>query len=200
MEYWTNENELIRLAQNDDSNAINLIINEYRKIVRAKSRTFYLAGGDQEDLIQEGMIGLLNAVRDFDINKNIKFATFANLCITRQMLTAIKTANRDKNNILNNAYSLNKLLPSSTDEEFELLDIIEDSSIFTPEDIYISNEGVENIFNIIETNLSKFEKAVLTLFLDGETYITIAEHFEKDTKSIDNALQRIRKKLDKVIN
>ncbi len=200
MECSINENELIRLAQNDDSNAINQIINEYRKIVRAKSRTFYLAGGDQEDLIQEGMIGLLNAIRDFDISKNIKFSTFANLCITRQMLTAIKAANRDKNNILNNAYSLNKLLPSSTDEEFELLDIIEDSTIFTPEDIYISNEGVENIFNIIETNLSKFEKAVLTLFLNGESYITIAEHFEKDNKSIDNALQRIRKKLDKVIN
>lgn len=199
MSYSKSEEDIVMLAQNGDNDAITEIIKSYRKVITRKSRTFYLSGGEQEDLIQEGSLGVLNAIKNFDESKNIKFTTFANLCITRQMLTAIKSANRDKYNILNNAYSLNKLSKSINDEEFELMDMIIDKNTLSPEDIYISNEGVSRIFQSIETNLSEFEKSVLTQYLNGESYSDIAIAFKKDKKAIDNALQRIRKKLDKVI-
>ncbi len=195
-----NEIDIVKMAQNGDSEAITTIINEYKLIVKAKSRAFYLVGGEQEDLLQEGLIGVMNAIKNFDESKGIKFSTFANLCVTRQMITAIKMANRDKNNILNNAFSLNKISHTVNDEEYELLDIIVDNSTLSPEDIFISNEGVDGIMKTIDKTLSAFEKEVLTYYLDGESYVDIGLRFDKDKKAIDNALQRIRKKLDKAID
>ncbi len=195
-----NEIDIVKMAQNGDSEAITTIINEYKLIVKAKSRAFYLVGGEQEDLLQEGLIGVMNAIKNFDESKGIKFSTFANLCVTRQMITAIKMANRDKNNILNNAFSLNKISHTVNDEEYELLDIIVDNSTLSPEDIFISNEGVDDIKKTIDKTLSSFEKEVLSYYLDGESYIDIGLRFDKDKKAIDNALQRIRKKLDKAID
>ncbi len=195
-----NEVNIVKMAQNGDSEAITTIINEYKLIVKAKSRAFYLVGGEQEDLLQEGLIGVMNAIKNFDEGKGIKFSTFANLCITRQMITAIKMANRDKNNILNNAFSLNKISHTVNDEEYELLDIIVDNTTLSPEDIFISNEGVDGIMKTIDKTLSVFEKEVLAYYLDGESYIDIGIRFGKDKKAIDNALQRIRKKLDKAID
>lgn len=200
MSYLDDEKQIIELAQNGDNDAITELIKEYRQVIKLKSRTFYLVGGEQEDLIQEGSIGVLNAIKNFDPSKNIKFSTFATLCITRQMLTAIKSANRDKNNILNNAFSLNKLSHTINNEEFELMEMIVDTNSLNPEDIYISNEGVERILGSIDHNLSDFEKEVLTHYLNGKSYADIAKYFDKDKKAIDNALQRIRKKLEKVIN
>ncbi len=195
-----NEVDIVKLAQNGDNEAITTIISEYKLIVKAKSRAFYLVGGEQEDLLQEGLIGVMNAIKNFDESKGIKFSTFANLCVTRQMITAIKMANRDKNNILNNAFSLNKISHTVNDEEYELLDIVVDNSTLSPEDIFISNEGVDGIMKTIDMTLSNFEKEVLTYYLDGESYIDIGLRFGKDKKAIDNALQRIRKKLDKAID
>ncbi len=194
-----NEIDIVKLAKNGDNDAITEIINNYKTVVKAKSRTFYLVGGEQEDLLQEGLIGILNAIKNFDESKGVKFSTFANLCVTRQMMTAIKTANRDKNSILNNAYSLNKISHTVNDEEYELLDMVVDNSILSPEDIFISEEGVNRIMTIVNENLSSFEKEVLSHYLEGESYIDIAEIFNKDKKAIDNALQRIRKKLEKFI-
>ncbi len=194
-----NEIDIVKLAKQGDNDAITEIINNYKTVVKAKSRTFYLVGGEQEDLLQEGLIGIMNAIKNFDDSKGIKFSTFANVCVTRQMMTAIKTANRDKNSILNNAYSLNKISHTVNDEEYELLDMIVDNSILSPEDIFISEEGVDRIMTIVEENLSSFEKEVLSHYLEGESYVDIAEIFDKDKKAIDNALQRIRKKLEKFI-
>ncbi len=193
------EIDIVKLAKDGDNDAVTELIERYKTVVKVKSRAFYLVGGEQEDLLQEGLIGIMKAIKNFDESKDVKFSTFVNLCITRQMMTAIKIANRDKNSILNNAYSLNKISHTVNDEEYELLDMIVDNSSLSPEDIYISDEGVERIMAIIEENLSSFEKEVLTHYLDGESYVDIAEIFGKDKKAIDNALQRIRKKLEKFI-
>ncbi len=193
------EIDIVKLAQEGDNDAVTELIERYKTVVKVKSRAFYLVGGEQEDLLQEGLIGIMKAIKNFDVTKDVKFSTFANLCITRQMMTAIKIANRDKNSILNNAYSLNKISHTVNDEEYELLDMIVDNTILSPEDIYISDEGVGRIMAIIDDNLSSFEKEVLTHYLDGESYVDIAEIFGKDKKAIDNALQRIRKKLEKFI-
>lgn len=193
------ENDIVKRAQDGDNDAITELINLYKQVIKAKSRAFYLVGGEQEDLIQEGSIGVLNAIKNFDESKNIKFRTFVNLCITRQMLTAIKSANRDKNSILNNAFSLNKLSKTNNNEEFELMELVANTNSLSPEDIYLSNEGIEKILESIENNLSKFEKDVLVHYLNGESYSDIAEYLNKEPKAIDNALQRIRKKLDKFI-
>ncbi len=194
-----NEIDIVKLAKKGDNDAVTELIERYKTVVKVKSRAFYLVGGEQEDLLQEGLIGIMKAIKNFDETKDVKFSTFANLCITRQMMTAIKIANRDKNSILNNAYSLNKISHTVNDEEYELLDMIVDNSSLSPEDIYISDEGVSRIMAIIEDNLSSFEKEVLTHYLDGESYVDIAGIFGKDKKAIDNALQRIRKKLEKFI-
>ncbi len=194
-----NEIDIVRLAKKGDNDAVTELINRYKTVVKVKSRAFYLVGGEQEDLLQEGLIGIMKAIKNFDESKDIKFSTFANLCVTRQMMTAIKIANRDKNSILNNAYSLNKISHTVNDEEYELLDMVVDNSILSPEDIYISDEGVNRIMGIIEENLSSFEKDVLARYLDGDSYLDIAEIFGKDKKAIDNALQRIRKKLEKFV-
>ncbi len=194
-----NEFDIVKLAQTGDNDAVTELIERYKTVVKVKSRAFYLVGGEQEDLLQEGLIGVMKAIKNFDQSKDVKFSTFVNLCITRQMMTAIKIANRDKNSILNNAYSLNKISHTGNDEEYELLDMVVDNSSLSPEDIFISEEGVERIMGIIEENLSTFEKDVLSHYLEGESYVDIADIFGKDKKAIDNALQRIRKKLEKFI-
>lgn len=191
------ELEKIKLAKNGDNDAITDLINEYKVPIKIKSRTFYLVGGEQEDLLQEGLIGLVNAINNFDENRGIKFSTFANVCITRQMIDAIKLANRDKHTILNNAYSLNKISHTVNDEEFELLELLKDTTINNPEDIVMSKEGIKDIMETIENSLSDFEKDVLSDYLNGDNYSIIAERLNKDKKAIDNALQRIRRKLEK---
>ncbi len=196
---YENELDIVKLAKEGDNEAVTQLINNYKTVVKVKSRAFYLVGGEQEDLLQEGLIGIMKAIKNFDESKQVKFSTFANLCITRQMMTAIKLANRDKNSILNNAYSLNKISHTVNDEEYELLDMVVDNTILSPEDIYISEEGVDRIMSIVDKNLSNFEKAVLFYYLEGESYTNIAKIFEKDKKAIDNALQRIRRKLEKHI-
>ena len=190
------ELELIRKAKTGDYDATEEIMRRYKNFVKLKSRAYFLKGADKEDIIQEGMIGLYKAIRDFDESKTSSFRCFAEVCITRQMITAVKTATRKKHTPLNNYVSLSK--PIYDDEsERTLLDIITLGMVSNPEELIISREKLEDIEDKINELLSELEQEVLRLYLNGRSYQQIAERIGKDVKSIDNALQRVKKKLEK---
>lgn len=188
------DNDIISFANNGDDAAMEYIIDKYKGYVRSKTRTYFLIGGDRDDLMQEGMIGLFKAIRDFDPSKQAAFKAFADLCITRQIITAIKTATRQKHAPLNGYVSLNK---NAFDDENErtLFELIETKVTSNPEDIYIDRENVTLIEEKINKCLSHFESEVLDRYLNGKTYIEIAAELNKSNKSIDNAIQRIKKKI-----
>lgn len=192
------EEEVIMFAKSGNSKAEEYIINKYKNFVRAKARSYYLIGADKEDIIQEGMIGLFKAIRDYNTDKMASFKVFAELCITRQMITAIKTATRQKHKPLNSYVSLNKPV---FDEESDrtLLDIIAGEKITNPEELMISKEEMNLMELLIKENLSSFEIKVLNFYLQGKTYNDISGLIDKPIKSIDNALQRIKRKLEKYI-
>ena len=192
------EEDIVTLAKSGDRKAEEQIIKKYKNFVRAKARSYYLIGADKEDIIQEGMIGLFKAIRDYDTEKAASFKVFAEICITRQMITAIKTATRQKHRPLNSYVSLNKPV---FDEESDrtLLDMIVGEKITNPEALMISKEEMDLMELLIEENLSSFEMKVLDLYLQGKTYNDISELIDKPIKSIDNALQRIKRKLEKYI-
>lgn len=192
------EEEIISSAQVGSGNAVEYIMEKYRNFVRAKSRTYFLIGADREDIIQEGMIGLYKAIRDYNANSGTNFRTFADLCITRQIITAIKTATRQKHMPLNSYISLNKPLYDSENEN-ALLDTLSEKHRFDPEEIMINRERHHVIEKQIMTTLSKYESDVLKQYLDGKSYADIAAHLQKSEKSIDNALQRIKKKIEKLL-
>lgn len=187
------DDEVAILAQNADGEALAFLLDKYKNFVRAKARSYFLIGADHEDIVQEGMIGLYKAIRDYKPDKQTSFRAFAELCIKRQIITAIKTATRQKHVPLNSYISLNKPL---YDEESDrtLLDVIE-GRVTNPEDLFISQEGVNHIQRQIDTLLSDFEKQVLEAFLDGKSYQEIAFDLGRHVKSIDNALQRVKRKL-----
>ena len=188
--------ELVELAQSGDNGATDALVERYKNFVRGKSRTYFLIGADKEDIIQEGMIGLFKAVRDFDVNKQAQFRSFAELCVTRQIITAIKSATRQKHIPLNTYVSLSK--PVYEDEsEKTLLDLISMEYIMDPEQIFINQESLGIIENRINESLSSFERSVLELYINGKTYHEIAEILSKEPKSIDNAIQRIKRKIAK---
>ncbi len=170
-----------------------MLLNRYQNLVKAKCRMYFLIGAEKDDIYQEGMIGLFKAVRDFDESKYPTFKLFAELCITRQVITAIKTASRQKHIPLNTYISLNKPVYEENDER-TLLDTIANSFISDPEEVMITKEEFENALNIITGCLRPFEYKVLNLYLEGRSYQEIAEMIHKDVKSIDNALQRVKKK------
>ena len=190
------EYELVLKASKGDKIALEYIIKKYKNFVKAKAKSYFLIGADKEDIIQEGMIGLYKAVRDFDGNKTNSFKCFAEICITRQIITAIKTATRQKHIPLNSYVSLNKPI---YDEESErtLLDIIATSMVTDPEELIISKEELKRIESKINELLSELEQEVLELYLNGKSYQYIADRLERDVKSIDNALQRVKRKLEK---
>lgn len=183
--------ELIQLIKNDDDKAKDFILNKYKNIVVIKARTFYLSGGDYEDVIQEGMIGLFKAIYSYKVEGEASFETFASLCITRQIYTAIKNANRQKHAPLNNSYSLNIL----EDTNDKLLAKVAES----PENIIINNEDVFVLEEKIENVLTDLENQVLKLYLSGLNYEEISKEINKNEKSVDNALSRIRKKIMSVL-
>jgi len=187
------DEEVVTLAQAGDGQALVFLLDKYKNFVRAKARSYFLIGADHEDIVQEGMIGLYKAIRDYKLDKQASFRAFAELCVKRQIITAIKTATRQKHVPLNSYVSLNKPL---YDEESDrtLLDVIE-GRVTNPEDLFISKEGMDNIQRQIDTLLSDFEKQVLEAFLDGKSYQEIAEMLDRHVKSIDNALQRVKRKL-----
>jgi RNA polymerase sporulation-specific sigma factor len=192
------QRKIVIKASKGDTLALEYLIKKYKNFGRAKARSYFLIGADKEDIIQEGMIGLYKAIRDFDEDKTSSFKAFAELCITRQIITAIKTATRQKHIPLNSYISLNKPI---YDEESDrtLLDIITTSVITDPEQLIISREELKNIETKISQILSGLELEVLELYLSGKSYQEIADKLQRHVKSIDNALQRVKRKLEKYL-
>ena len=189
---------IVRLCHEGNPEAEEYLLNKYKNFVRSKARSYFLIGADHEDIVQEGMIGLYKAIRDYRQEKLSSFLAFAELCITRQIITAIKTATRQKHIPLNSYVSLNKPL---YDEESDrtLLDIIMEGSAGNPEDMIINQENLGNIHQKINEVLSGLEQEVLSAYLDGKSYQEIAESLGRHVKSIDNALQRVKRKLEKYL-
>lgn len=193
------EEEIVLKAKEGNNIAQEFIITKYEQFVKAKARSYFLIGADKEDIYQEGMIGLYKAIRDFRDDRESSFKAFAELCITRQIITAIKTATRQKHIPLNTYVSLNK--PIYEDEsERTLLDVIVGMKITDPEAVIISKEEVANIELQIKKVLSGLEIEVLNSYLDGKSYQEIACDLDREAKSIDNALQRVKRKLEKSFN
>ncbi len=192
------DEDIILDAKVGNERALEYIINKYKSFVRAKARTYFLIGADREDIIQEGMIGLFKAIRDYKGDKLSSFRAFAELCITRQIITAIKTATRQKHIPLNSYISLNKPI---FDEESDrtLMDIISEECISDPEELVINREEFLGIESKMREILSALEWEVLTLYLEGKSYQEIAEELDRHVKSIDNALQRVKRKLEKYL-
>jgi RNA polymerase sporulation-specific sigma factor len=191
-----NEEETIALARAGDSKAQEHLIKKYKNFVRGKARSYFLIGADREDIIQEGMIGLFKAIRDYQPDKIASFKAFAEICITRQMITAIKTATRQKHIPLNSYISLNKPMYDE-DSERTLLDVMTGRVPTNPEELVISKEEFDSMEAKIGEVLSELELQVLTYYLDGKSYQEIAENLDRHVKSIDNALQRVKRKLEK---
>ena len=179
--------------------AQNYLLEKYRNLVSMKANKFFLIGAENDDMLQEGMIGLFKAIQSYDLDKNNSFKTFANLCIERQLITAIKTSNRQKHIPLNSSFSLNKTA-FEDDEDTSLLEILDSKFIEDPLDTITKKEYFETIENKIDENLSLFEKKVLERYIQGESYVDIANKLESPVKSVDNAIQRIRKKALKCLD
>ncbi|MEZ0536991.1 RNA polymerase factor sigma-70 [Caldicellulosiruptoraceae bacterium PP1] len=192
------DEELVKLSKEGCKEATDELISRYQNFVKAKCRMYFLIGADKEDIYQEGMIGLFKAIRDFDIDKYPHFRLFAEICITRQVITAIKTASRQKHIPLNTYISLNKPVYDDN-EERTILDTLSSNVITDPEELMINREKIDMMMNIITRSLSPLEYEVLRLYLEGKSYQEIADEMNKDIKSIDNALQRVKRKIEKYI-
>lgn len=192
------DEEIVKLSRDGDGYATEYLMEKYRNFVRAKSRTYFLIGADNEDIIQEGMIGLYKAIRDYKSDAQASFKSFAELCITRQIITAIKTATRQKHIPLNSYISLSKPVYDDENERI-LLDTVMERHRLDPEEIMLDKERFLSIEEKLSKILSKLEWIVLTKYLEGMSYIEIASQIGKSEKSIDNALQRIKKKIEKHI-
>ncbi len=192
------DEEIVLLAQHDSKEALVHLLESYKSLVRIKARSYFLVGADHEDIVQEGMIGLYKAIRDYRADRQASFRAFADLCVKRQIITAIKTATRQKHMPLNSYVSLNK--PIFDDEgDRTLLDLIE-GKLTNPEELYINQEEMASIQFMIDKVLSGLERQVLSAFLDGKSYQEIAEQLGRHVKAIDNALQRIKKKMLKYLS
>lgn len=192
------DEQIVDLARDGQLAAQEYLIHKYKNFVRAKARSYFLIGADREDIIQEGMIGLYKAIRDFRGDKKASFRAFAELCITRQIITAIKTATRQKHIPLNSYVSLNKPIYDE-DSDRTLMDIIAGGKITDPEELMISREEFEDIENKMGEILSSLEWKVLMYYLEGKSYQEIAQDLNRHVKSIDNALQRVKRKLEKYL-
>ena len=197
---YTNENyekmcdeEAIKLIKQGDKGALDFIMDKYKEVVNIKVSKYFIIGAEKDDIVQEGLIGLYKAIKNFDSEKDNSFKTFANLCIERQLITAIKTSNRQKHQPLNSYLSLN--MSAYEDEEAEpVIDIFDSNQIEDPLDTITKKEYYTEIENAIDKSLSDFEKKVLNRFANGESYVQIADKLNTPVKSVDNAIQRIRKK------
>ena len=192
------DEDLIDVIKSGDSHAQNYLIDKYKEIVNMKVSKYFMIGAEREDIMQEGLIGLYKAIKDFNKDKQNSFKTFANLCIERQLITAIKTSNRQKHMPLNSYLSLN-ISAYEEDNDSELIEIFETNTIEDPLDTITKKEYFKSVETAIDKNLSKFEKQVLERYLLGESYVSIATKLDAPVKSIDNAIQRIRKKAIKDI-
>lgn len=193
------DEEVVMEAKEGDKKAQEYLINKYKNFVKSKSKSYFLIGADKEDIYQEGMIGLYKAIRDFRPDKLASFKAFAELCVTRQIITAIKTATRQKHIPLNTYVSLNKPIYEEESDR-TLLDVLAGLKVTDPEELVISNEEMKHIEKEIGQVLSDLEMEVLMSYLDGKSYQEIACDLDRHAKSIDNALQRVKRKLEKCLN
>ncbi|WP_461201258.1 RNA polymerase sporulation sigma factor SigH [Anoxybacillus sp. TBDG-1] len=189
---------IVELVHQGDSEALDYLIHKYKNFVRAKARSYFLVGADREDIVQEGMIGLYKAIRDFKEDKQSSFKAFAELCITRQMITAIKMATRQKHIPLNCYVSLDKPIYED-DSARTLMDVLSGTKITNPEELIINREEFDHIEEKMTELLSDLERKVLLLYLEGRSYQEISEELNRHVKSIDNALQRVKRKLEKYV-
>lgn len=191
-----NDEELIEMVHQGNTDALDFLITKYRLLARAKARSYFLIGADKEDIVQEGMIGLYKAIRDFKGDKLSSFRAFAELCITRQIITAIKTATRQKHIPLNSYVSLDKPI---FDEESDrtLMDVLTGAVMDDPEELMIHREEFSYLEEKMGEILSELELQVLALYLDGQSYHEISTELNRHVKSIDNALQRVKRKLER---
>ena len=192
------DEQVVAQAQQGDAVAVEYLLGKYKNFVRSKARSYFLIGADHEDIVQEGMIGLFKAVRDYQPERLSSFRAFAELCITRQIITAIKTATRQKHVPLNSYISLNKPI---YDEESDrtLMDVIVEGRAQNPEELIIGQEDLVSIRDRVDQVLSGLEQDVLNAYLDGKSYQEIADKLGRHVKSIDNALQRVKRKLEKFL-
>ena len=206
MSVWTEERQdlegledldLVKRVRDGDERCLEALLSRYRNFARSKARSYFLAGSDKEDVVQEGMIGLFKAIRDFDLSQDTPFRAFAELCISRQILTAIKTANRQKHQPLNSSVSLDA--PAYGDEKGEssVGDNLVATTLSDPAELVISAQEIEAIRDSMRDNLTELEGDVLRLYMDGKSYEEIAGALGNHVKSIDNALQRIKRKLQR---
>ena len=192
------DEELIDRLRNGQEAIMDYICDKYKNLVRSKAKSMYILGGDNEDLIQEGMIGLFKAVRDYDCGRDASFYTFADLCISRQMYTAVRASGRQKHFPLNNYVSLDSRPTKQDDREAaSLLEALADRTELNPEELFLDKERVAYLEDAIENELSAFEKQVLDLYMTGMSYVQIAKVLGRDEKSTDNALQRLKSKIKK---
>lgn len=193
------DEELVLEAKSGNKRAQEHLINKYENFVKNKAKSYFLIGADKEDIYQEGMIGLYKAIRDYKGDKLTSFKAFAEICVTRQIITAIKTATRQKHIPLNTYVSLNKPIYEEESDR-TLLDVLAGLKITDPEELMISKEEMKHIEKEIENVLSDLEMEVLSSYLDGKSYQEIACDLDRHAKSIDNALQRVKRKLEKCLN
>lgn len=200
-EKWEcSDEELIARLRDGQDEIMDYLMDKYKHLVRKKAKVMFLIGGDTDDLIQEGMIGLFKAVRDYDCGRDASFYTFADLCISRQMYTAVQASKRLKHSPLNSYVSLYERSSEGTDnEEKNLIEALAARTQMSPEELFLDKERVEDLERAIETELSSFEKQVLDLYLTGMSYTQIAKVLGRDEKSTDNALQRLKSKIRRLV-
>ena len=191
------DEKLIENIKKDDKMALNCLMERYNEIVNMKANKFFMVGAEKDDMIQEGMIGLYKAVKSFDTEKENSFKTFANMCIERQLITAVKNSNRQKHIPLNSSVSLNAAAYEDN-EDMDKLDVLNIKTLNDPSDIIADREYFKSIEEQIKENLSKFELLVLSEYEKGKSYAAIAEKLNAKIKSVDTAIQRIRKKANKI--
>ncbi len=193
------DEELVGIIKDGDKKALDYLLNKYKDIVTMKANRFFIIGAERDDMIQEGFWGLYKAIQSFNPEKQNSFKTFANLCVERQLITVLKTSNRQKNIPLNSSFSLNVSAYDENDD-MSVLDVLDTKTVEDPLETIIKKEYYENVENQIDKNLSQFEKDVLNRYIKGQSYVDIASSLEAPVKSVDNAIQRIRKKAMKCLN
>ena len=198
--YKLTDEQIITDIKNGDEQALVYLLNKYKDLVNSKVGKYFIIGAEREDIVQEGMIGLFKAIKSYDSEKQNSFKSFANICIERQLITAIKSSNRQKHIPLNSYLSLNTAAyDNNEDDSVELLETFNSKIIEDPLETIMKREQYNEVENAVNKNLSDFEKKVLNSYLNGESYNTIATKLETPVKSVDNAIQRIRKKAIKNI-
>jgi len=193
------DEKIAKLAQDGEEPALVFLLNKYKNFVRSKARSYFLIGADHEDIVQEGMIGLFKAIRDFKEDKLASFRAFAELCITRQIITAIKTATRQKHIPLNSYVSLNKPIYDEESDRTLLDVVVTEGELANPEALLINREDMSLIESQIAQSLSPLERRVLAKYLEGKSYQEISQDMNCQIKSVDNALQRVKRKLSKIM-